>query len=33
MTLAGETIGVVTLEAEDVRPTTDREIAHARAVA
>ena len=33
MTLAGDTIGVVTLETGDVRPTTDREIAHARQVA
>lgn len=31
--LAGDTIGVVTLEKEDVRPTTEREIAHARSVA
>ena len=33
MTLSGDTIGVVTLETSDVRPTTDREIAHARSVA
>ena len=33
MTLSGDTIGVVTLEVNDVRPTTDREIAHARSVA
>jgi ribulose-5-phosphate 4-epimerase/fuculose-1-phosphate aldolase len=33
MTLTGETIGVVTLEAVDIRPITDREIAHARQVA
>ncbi|MGQ0671310.1 MAG: DUF4926 domain-containing protein [Hyphomicrobium sp.] len=33
MTLTGETIDVVTLEAGDVRPVGDREIAHARAVA
>lgn len=33
MTLTGDTIGVVTLEVDDVRPTTEREIAHARQVA
>jgi ribulose-5-phosphate 4-epimerase/fuculose-1-phosphate aldolase len=33
MTLTGDTIGVVTLELGDVRPVTDREIAHARQVA
>ena len=33
MTLTGETIDVVTLEAGDVRPVRDREIAHARGVA
>jgi ribulose-5-phosphate 4-epimerase/fuculose-1-phosphate aldolase len=33
MTLTGDTIGVVTLESGDVRPVTDREIAHARQVA
>jgi ribulose-5-phosphate 4-epimerase/fuculose-1-phosphate aldolase len=33
MTLTGDTIGVVTLEAGDVRPITEREIAHARQVA
>ena len=33
MTLTGDTIGVVTLEASEVRPVSDREIAHARAVA
>ena len=33
MTLTGDTIAVVTLEAGDVRPTTTREIAHARQVA
>jgi hypothetical protein len=33
MTLSGETIAVATLEAGDVRPVTDREIAHARQVA
>lgn len=33
MTLTGDTIGVVTLEAKDVRPITEREIAHARQVA
>lgn len=33
MTLTGETIDVVTLEAADVRPVRDSEIAHARAVA
>lgn len=32
-TLAGETIGVLTLKAGDVRPITGREIAHARQVA
>lgn len=33
MTFSGETIGVLTLESNDVRPITDREIAHARQVA
>ena len=33
MTLTGDTIGVVTLEVGDVRPVTEREIAHARQVA
>jgi hypothetical protein len=33
MTLTGDTLGVVTLEAGDIRPIRDREIAHARAVA
>ena len=33
MTLTGDTIGVVTLEANDVRPINEREIAHARQVA
>jgi len=33
MTLTGDTIGVVTLEAGEVRPITEREIAHARQVA
>ena len=33
MTLTGDTIGVVTLEAQDVRPTRASEIAHAREVA
>lgn len=32
-TLAGDTIGVVTIDAADVRPAGQREIAHARAVA
>src|SRR6266513_2458981 len=32
-TLAGQTLGVVTLRAGDVRPVGDREIAHARQVA
>lgn len=33
MTLTGDTLAVVTLEAGDIRPIHDREIAHARAVA
>ena len=33
MTLTGDTIGIVTLELGDVRPVTEREIAHARQVA
>ena len=33
MTFSGETLGVLTLNADDVRPLADREIAHARAVA
>jgi ribulose-5-phosphate 4-epimerase/fuculose-1-phosphate aldolase len=33
MTLTGDTIGVVTLEAGEVRPVRDHEVAHARAVA
>jgi Domain of unknown function (DUF4926) len=33
MTLTGDTIGVFTLEAKEVRTVTDREIAHARQVA
>jgi hypothetical protein len=33
VTLAGDTIGVVTLEGGDIRPVREREIAHARAVA
>ena len=33
MTFSGETLGVVTLEIDEVRPINDREIAHARAVA
>lgn len=33
MTLTGDTIGVVTLDAKDVRQVTEREIAHARQVA
>ena len=32
-TLTGDTLGVVTLEAADIRPIHAREIAHARAVA
>ena len=32
-TLAGDTIAVVTVDAEDLRPIGAREIAHARAVA
>ena len=32
MTLTGETIDVVTVEADTIRPIRDREIAHARAV-
>ena len=32
-TMRGSTIGVVTLQAGDIRPITDREIAHARQVA
>ena len=32
MTLAGDTVAVVTLMAADVRPVERREIAHARAV-
>jgi Domain of unknown function (DUF4926) len=33
MTFSGDTIGVVTLDAKDVRPISAREIVHARAVA
>ena len=33
VTLAGETLAVVTLPADAVRPATRREIAHARVVA
>ncbi|MEJ2376673.1 MAG: DUF4926 domain-containing protein [Pseudolabrys sp.] len=33
VTLTGETLGVVTLEAGDIRPIHEREIAHARVVA
>ncbi len=33
LTLTGDTLGVVTLEAGDIRPIREREIAHARAVA
>ena len=33
VTLGGETLAVVTLTADAVRPTTGREIAHAREVA
>lgn len=33
VTLNGETIGVVTLTANQVRPIREKEIAHARAVA
>lgn len=33
ITLAGDTIAVVTLEAGDIRPIREREIAHAREVA
>jgi hypothetical protein len=33
MTLTGDTLGVMTLEAGDIRPIHEREIAHARAVA
>ena len=33
MTMTGETIGVVTLEAKDIRPIRASEIAHAREVA
>jgi hypothetical protein len=33
MTLIGDTLDVVTLQASDVRPIQEREIAHARAVA
>jgi hypothetical protein len=33
MTLTGETVAVVTLPADAVRPIRDREIAHARVVA
>jgi Domain of unknown function (DUF4926) len=32
MTLAGETVAVVTVDAADVRPVAAREIVHARAV-
>ncbi len=32
-TLTGETVGVVTVSAEDVRPVGKREIAHVREVA
>jgi hypothetical protein len=32
-TLAGRTLAVVTMRAEDVRPVGEREIAHARQVA
>ncbi len=32
-TLGGQTLAVVTLTADDVRPVGDREIAHARRVA
>lgn len=32
-TLSGDTVAVVTVEATDVRPAGEREIAHARAVA
>jgi hypothetical protein len=32
-TLTGDTLGVMTLEAGDIRPVQEREIAHARAVA
>ena len=32
-TIAGDTIGVVTLRRGDIRPIGEREIAHARAVA
>jgi hypothetical protein len=32
-TLTGDTLGVVTLEAADIRPIQEREIAHARVVA
>ena len=33
MTFSGETLGVLTLEAGDIRPLAEREIAHARQVA
>ena len=33
MSLDGTTIAIVTLDAKDVRPLREREIAHARAVA
>lgn len=33
VTLTGETIGVVTLDAKDIRPVRSSEIAHARDVA
>jgi hypothetical protein len=32
MTLAGDTVAVLTVEAADVRPVEEREIVHARAV-
>lgn len=33
MTLGGDTLAVLTLSAEDIRPADSREIAHARKVA
>jgi hypothetical protein len=33
MTLAGDTLAVTTLQAEDLRPVLPSEVAHARAVA
>jgi hypothetical protein len=33
MTLIGETLAVVTVEADDIRPVATREMVHARAIA